>query len=317
ANINPITIKGKHFFDSVTGEPFFIRGVDYQPGGEGGVNFGADVLSDPTSCARDAYLLQNLKVNTIRVYAVDPTVQHDECMSLFAAAGIYVMLDLNSPLKDRHLHRYEPWTTYTQSYLENTFSVIDAFSGYDNILAYFVGNEVVNDHISAEASPVYIKALIRDVKNYMDVSPEVNRPIPLGYSAADDLRFRISLPKYLACGPEKESVDFYGVNSYQWCGDQTVQSSGYNILIQDYSDFSIPVMFSEFGCNAVTPRLFQEIDALFSEQMTSVFSGGLVYEYTQGINNYGLVSIDPETGAAHTFPDYDTVKSRYAKNEHP
>jgi Glucanosyltransferase len=64
--------------------------------------------------------------------------------------------------------------------------VIEAFKGYDNVLAMFAGNEVVNDHQSATVSPRYVKAVVRDMKNY--IAAHVGRSIPIGYSAADDLK---------------------------------------------------------------------------------------------------------------------------------
>jgi hypothetical protein len=64
--------------------------------------------------------------------------------------------------------------------------VIEAFKGYDNFLAMFAGNEVINDAESAAVSPRYQKAVIRDMKNY--IAAHVSRPIPVGYSAADDLK---------------------------------------------------------------------------------------------------------------------------------
>ena len=60
-----------------------------------------------------------------------------------------------------------------------------------------------------------------------------------------------------------------------------------------YQDYSVPVFLSEFGCNQVkSSRPFTEIEAIYSTQMSSVFSGGLVYEYSNETNNYGLVQID-------------------------
>ena len=41
-------------------------------------------------------------------------------MSYLAAAGIYLILDVNSPLDGQNLNRYEPWTTYTEAYLYQT-----------------------------------------------------------------------------------------------------------------------------------------------------------------------------------------------------
>jgi 1,3-beta-glucanosyltransferase GAS4 len=123
-------------------------------------------------------------------------------MSYLAAAGIYLILDVNSPLDGQHLNRYEPWTTYTAAYMylfsrglvlicrTHIFSVIEAFKGYDNFLGVFAGNEVVNDDTSAEMSPRYVKAVVRDMKNY--IAAHVSRAIPVGYSAADDLKVCLS-----------------------------------------------------------------------------------------------------------------------------
>lgn len=69
---------------------------------------------------------------------------------------------------------------------QHIFAVIEAFKGYDNFMAVFAGNEVVNDDQSAAVSPRYQKAVIRDLKNY--IAAHCSRAIPVGYSAADDLK---------------------------------------------------------------------------------------------------------------------------------
>lgn len=42
---------------------FYIRGVDYQPGGSSAVSETSDPLSDPVTCARDILLFQDLNIN--------------------------------------------------------------------------------------------------------------------------------------------------------------------------------------------------------------------------------------------------------------
>lgn len=316
--VNPIEVRGKHFFDSVTNEPFFIRGVDYQPGGSSNVVDDTDPLSDVSVCSRDIPLFQDLGINAIRVYSLNPDLNHDKCMTMLASAGIYLILDVNSPLTNQHLNRYEPWTSYNPIYLEHVFKLVGQFVHYNNTLGFLAGNEIVNDKRSAERSPPYIKQMVSDMKNYIKAhSP---RTVPVGYSAADDLKYRVSLSKYLECedkGSANTGVDFYGVNSYQWCGDQDFQSSGYDKLVEAYKDYSKPVFFSEFGCNEVTPRKFGEIPTLYSDKMYHTFSGGLVYEFTQEVNNYGLVSINEASNDVYLLEDFEALKEQYKQTKQP
>lgn len=77
----------------------------YQPGGSAGFKpeSGIDPLSNGTECLRDAALMQQLGVNAIRVYNLDPALNHDDCASIFNAVGIYLILDVNSPLPGESL----------------------------------------------------------------------------------------------------------------------------------------------------------------------------------------------------------------------
>lgn len=107
-----------------------------------------------------------------------------------------------------------------------------------------------------------------------------------------------------------EAVDFYGINTYQWCGEQTFYTSGYNTLVEDYSSYTLPIFFSEYGCNEVTPRKFGEVTALYSNDMTGSFSGGLAYQYSQEPNNYGLVELAGD-GTAKLLADFFSLKQQF------
>lgn len=54
-----------------------------------------DPLIDTDQCKQDAKQMQDLGANTIRVYHVDPTADHQGCMNAFADAGIYLFVDLD------------------------------------------------------------------------------------------------------------------------------------------------------------------------------------------------------------------------------
>lgn len=75
---------------SLTSSP----GVAYSSG-----NDRMDPLLDTDQCQIDAGLMKSLGANTIRVYTVAGSENHDGCMQAFASQGIYVWLDLPNPLE--------------------------------------------------------------------------------------------------------------------------------------------------------------------------------------------------------------------------
>lgn len=314
--VDPLEVKGRYFVNSNNGNRFQIVGIDYQPGGSAGYDpkSGKDPLSDRDHCLRDAALMQVLGVNTIRVYNLDPNVNHDECASIFNAAGMYMIIDVNSPLPGEALTSFEPWTSYYDTYLNRTFAIVEAFKSYPNTLLFFSGNEVIDKAESAEFGPRYIRAVTRDLKNY--IKKHSDRYIPVGYSAADVRDILWDSWNYFTCRIKGEKddesrADVFGLNSYSWCGDATFESSTFKDLVDGFEETTVPIFFSEFGCNEVTPRPFTEIAAIYGDKMTPVFSGGMVYEYTQEANNYGLVELDSD-GSATLLVDYNTLAKRYA-----
>ena len=58
--------------------------VDYQPGGS---SQATDPLADYATCSRDIPIFKELGLNTIRVYTVDNSANHDQCMAALADAG--------------------------------------------------------------------------------------------------------------------------------------------------------------------------------------------------------------------------------------
>jgi len=181
---------------------FYIRGVDYQPGGSSQM---ADPLADSTVCKRDLEQFKKLGINTIRVYMTDNSVNHDECMNAFVDAGIYVILDANNPLYS--INRYAPDASYNAAYLQSVFATIDAFAKYDNTLAFFSGNEVVNDNVTSTLSARFVKATTRDMRQY--IKSRGYRTVPVGYSAADVSQNRMQLSRYMNCGSDEERSDFF------------------------------------------------------------------------------------------------------------
>ncbi|EAT83686.2 hypothetical protein SNOG_08518 [Parastagonospora nodorum SN15] len=314
--VHPVEVRGQDFVDTVTNKRLMIVGVDYQPGGQAGYkpSEGKDVLSDADVCLRDAVLIQKLgvQVNTIRVYNIDPELDHSQCASIFNAAGIYMMLDVNSPLQGESINRAEPWTSYNTDYLTRVFGIVENFKNFPNTLGFFAANEVMNDLNTAKYNPQYIRAVQRDLKNY--IKKHASRKIPVGYSAADVREILQDTWAYMQCdhNDDASSSDFFGLNSYSWCGgDATLQSSGYQDLANMFNQSAIPVFYSEYGCNKVQPRVFTEVPALYGTEMTAL-SGGLVYEYSQEEQDYGLVQVN-SNGSVTLRTDYDNLQGQYNK----
>src|ERR1700761_4055024 len=57
----------------------------------------------------------------------------------------------------------------------------------------------------------------------------------------------------------------------------------------------------------------REVAALYGPQMTSVYSGGLVYEYSEEGSGYGLVNI--HGSSVSETPDFTALQSAYAKTK--
>lgn len=288
-------------------ERFYLRGIDYQPGGSSAEK---DPLSDTTLCKRDIAKFKELGVNTIRVYAVDNSADHDECMQELADAGIYLVLDVNN--SKYSLNRAKPGPSYNAKYLQSVFATVEMFAKYDNTLAFFSGNEVINDEPDTDKAAPYIKAVTRDMKNYMN--SRGLRKVPVGYSAADVSSNRMQTAEYMNCGSDDMRSDFFAFNDYSWCNSD-FKTAGWDVKVKNFTDYGIPIFLSEWGCIKNRPRKFEEIEAMMSSQMTSVYSGGLMYEYSLEDNDYGIVEI--KNGEVETSKEFDLYKSALKANPAP
>ncbi|KAI1490287.1 beta-1-3-glucanosyltransferase-like protein [Biscogniauxia mediterranea] len=315
-DIPAIEAYGQHFFYSNNGSQFFLKGVAYQE------NYNAndtsssaqytDPLADADKCSRDIPYMKQIFTNVIRVYAVDPTQDHDDCMEQLASADIYVVADLSEP--NLSIDSNDPaWNT--DLYTRYT-AVVDAFSKYNNVIGFFAGNEVISAS-NQTAAAAYVKAAVRDTKSYIK---EMNyrSSLGVGYATAD-VPSRDQLAHYFACEPTSEgngtSIDFWGYNVYSWCGDSNYQESSYGERVEFFSDYPVPVFFAEYGCiegitGGATHRPFTEVAVLYGN-MTSVFSGGIVYQWFMSENNYGLVEVDGSS--VSPYPDFTSLKSQLAK----
>ena len=202
-------------------------------------------------------------------------------MKMLTDAGIYVISDLGEPANsiNRDLPQWnaEVYARYA--------AVVDSLANYTNVLGFFAGNEVSNAPNNTAAS-AFVKAAVRDMKSY--IVQKKYRPIGVGYATNDDAT-RTELANYFNCGPAQASIDFWGYNIYSWCGQSDYSTSKYEARTQEFSTYNVPAFFAEYGCNKKEPRLFDEVQALFGDNMTKVWSGGIVYMYFQEANDFGKI----------------------------
>lgn len=307
--VAPIQVVGNKFFDTETGTQFFMKGIAYQRTrmpheelvGLGGTML-IDSMANEEDCLRDLGNFMDLGINVVRVYQIDTAADHDVCMNAYAKAGIYVLADLSEP--ETSINRDLP--AWDLQLYERYTSVIDVMQKYSNTLGFIAGNEVTNSPSNTDSS-AFVKASIRDMKAY--ISDQGYRQIPVGYATNDDANIRMALANYMVCSHKSEAADFIGVNMYEWCGFSSYTTSGYRDRTVEFSNFPVPLFFSEYGCNSVTPRPFTEVEALYGKTMSQVWSGGIAYEYFNGVNKYGLVLVNAD-GTLTKTEDYKILKQR-------
>jgi len=108
------------------------------------------------------------------------------------------------------------------------------------------------------------------------------------------------------------SLDLYGLNNYEWKGDATI--AAYSGINQAFAEYNIPAYFSEFGSNAVSPRPFTEVAALFSSAMTDIWSGGLAFGYFQSVQTgFGLVDISSDGSTVTPNQDFTNLQNQYSQ----
>lgn len=289
ARVQTIYKYGRKFFYS-NGTEFLIIGIAYQsPLEAGDSRHYRDPLAEPKACSRDLQYFKELGINTLRVYTIDPSYDHSYCMNLFARSGIYVILDLSEPRNS--INSADP--SWNLKLFSRYSKVIDAMHHYPNLLGFFAGNEVILDTENTHSAP-FVKAAVRDVKSY--IKYKGYREILVGYATNDHQFTRIPVANYFACGDFNTIVDFFGINIYEWCEPTSYETSGYRDRVEDFRHYNVPLFFSEYGCNIVNGkpgvRTFQQVSHIYSEKMMSVFSGGIVYEWFQNVNDYGLVNLN-------------------------
>ena len=353
---NPV-ISGKKFFDSRSGEYIPIKGVNYYPRpneGELSTGNGRDFFSEEYRdiWERDIMEFMRLGINVLRLYSVDPGLDHSGFMCALQSAGIYVIVGLAASCENCAITEGPPPDCYPGDLKRRGEYIINTFSKYENVLAFSAGNEVALYEDSPEVNAPCQKQFIRDMRAYVKSCPSM-RQIPIGVVVADVDRMANALYYNCRSDPddELENAEWYGINVYLHC-DGSAQTTdeliGYQELLEDFKSFemSIPVVLAEFGCinesfdtidGFESQRNFLQVDAIFSPEYAQEFAGGIAFEYSTEKNfvdestnssfpyqdhaseNFGLGFFTPEecddldTPCVYNqYPNFENLAERYA-----
>lgn len=330
----PAVIKGSKIFVSTTGEHLPIKGINYYPRPNAGdltQGNSQDFYTEEfrSNWERDIASFVALGVNAIRVYAIDPGLNHDAFMCALKAVGIYVIVGLAADCQDCAVQWEDPPACYPATLKTRGEFIISQFAKYENVLGFSAGNEIALSANSNLGNLPCQKKFLKDMRQYVrDCTASSNmRHIPIGIIFAD--HERAAKAQYYNCqsstpgdDDDLEMAEFLGINAYLHCDGNAVtidQLVGYQTLLQDFASYgmTIPVMWTEFGClnesfetiGATTAqRNFLQVDALFSPSYQEVFNGGFVFEYSTekiyseapfpftsyGPGNYGIGYFSPE-----------------------
>ncbi|RHY97007.1 hypothetical protein DYB37_004204 [Aphanomyces astaci] len=130
---------GSKFFDSASGDEFRVKGIAFYPRANTGKNFDAnsvDWFTDDMEPIWQPHLehLKALGINTIRLYAVDPTAPHDKFMCELSKLGIYAFVGMAAICEGCYVLDTEAPKCYTDAMFTRAMKIYNAFAVYDNVI---------------------------------------------------------------------------------------------------------------------------------------------------------------------------------------
>lgn len=270
---------------------FLIKGVTYsprapeqQPGNNGDTHI--NLLSEDwlPELEKDIRLFHQLGINAIFVEHTDPSRSPERALQLLQDAGIYVLLELFTNIKLKIDFRQPPpapndlQNLYSPVKIRKNLAVVQQTADFPNLLGYTISQDQIWTSASTKLAALH-RAAIRDTKLFLQ-KLGVARHIPVGASMSSNQQFRLEAVNYMTAGPPEERVDFMSFGVYDWVGPSSFQISGWKNMLQAFERFPVPMLWGEYGtAYSGRKRILDEVDCLYSADMTGVVSGGFLHTF--------------------------------------
>ena len=233
---------------------------------------------------KDIPLFHQLGINTICVSHTDPTQSPERALQLLHDAGIYVLLELFTNIDRKNLSNRTPAneidleSLYSPVKIRKNFATVQQTAHFSNLLGYTISQSIIWDSSSTKLVALH-RAAVRDTKFFLR-KLGVSRHIPVGASMSSNQQFRLPALQYMTAGSLEERVDFMSFGVYDWIGPSSFQISGWKNLVEAFERFPVPIFWGEYGtAYPGRKRLLDEVDCLYSPDMTGVVSGGFLQTF--------------------------------------
>jgi Glucanosyltransferase len=242
-----------------------------------------DPLVDPVICARDIPHMLKLGINTVLVSGINSAFDHKTCMQQFLDANIYVIVTLNGRNELRFFADGDYIDPFDYTLFDRFNKLADQFNKYPNMLGFML--QLDDDAVANLGALPGRKTIIRALKQY--IRSKNYRDIPVGVASL--LHRTTAVSNYASCG-EDSHADFQILNLAVKRADIPMNRCNLNAsiehdsIVDNYRNSSVPVLFS-IGCQTTVDHRFDEIQAIYGDAMTSVFSGAVILEWFN--NNEG------------------------------
>jgi hypothetical protein len=228
-----------------------------------------DPLEDGARCTRDIPYLKELGVNTLFIGFVRHESVHTTCLSKFQDAGIYVLVNLESP--SAALASTETWD---HAMYQRYTRIINSLAKFSNVLGFWI--------LGVPQAQPLLRAAVRDIKQYMRDTG--HRAIPIGaWTPAPSVFY---LTDYLTCGEDSTALDFllYGL-AYDRICPQFVPRMREDLDALISIRPSVPLFVMANACNVSVLVDSNILLSTYSDNYTAIHSGGCLFPY---FDNYGI-----------------------------